>query len=287
VANEGLRQMADVIEELEARVQGEERVYWTVVQALEERVGDLEDVAEQWRASVPSIRCGTRRRVDDLAGVPSVDFDEAPSGGTTPRQTLRAAIGIAQDPAAQKRGFGVTHEPEAKQVPANRLSPRLLNLKGRAPGAGAATAANAAHVVGTRASAGTRKLLDFAEYARRTDTQSRSMAPRRPWDAATEDDGLSFVSSAATGMPLLLEAGHRSDPMRRGSNRRSLGAGAPMTAAAAANVEVHQPVDGRKSSASVVSVDDFKAAARFSGPSGQRLCRRNRFTGIVSHAGPC
>lgn len=46
-AEEDLRRAVHGVAELENRVQGEERVYWTVVQALEQRVGSLEACSNQ------------------------------------------------------------------------------------------------------------------------------------------------------------------------------------------------------------------------------------------------
>lgn len=71
-AEEDLRRAVHGVAELENRVQGEERVYWTVVQALEQRVGSLEACSNQLSVEdrMGKLEAQIARLLDRVAGSP-------------------------------------------------------------------------------------------------------------------------------------------------------------------------------------------------------------------------
>eukprot|EP00435_Cladocopium_sp_Y103_P015595 s1275_g3.t2 len=88
-AEEDLRRAVHGVAELENRVQGEERVYWTVVQALEQRVGSLE-------------ACSNQLSVEDRMGKLEAQIarllDRVAPGSPQPRQPPS----VMQDPAVRR-----------------------------------------------------------------------------------------------------------------------------------------------------------------------------------------
>ncbi|CAE8604777.1 unnamed protein product, partial [Polarella glacialis] len=96
-AEAALRQAADGVADLEARVQGEERVYWTVVQALEQRVGFLEEAWESRQGLEPGLGAAVEQR---LAAV-EAETTKLLRRLMVPRDP---ASTIVQDPAARRRG---------------------------------------------------------------------------------------------------------------------------------------------------------------------------------------
>mmetsp|Transcript_23109 Transcript_23109/g.57463 ORF Transcript_23109/g.57463 Transcript_23109/m.57463 type:complete len:1121 (-) Transcript_23109:204-3566(-) len=195
----GLRQMADVIEELEARVQGEERVYWTVVQALEERVGDLEEFADLWRGGLAaggaSSGAGSEKVEPAIAEASSIAAVGKGGVGASPR----VATGIQQHGGRQLASspspLAVAQDPAA-----------LLRRPRPARTSGGVRQRCAAIVAPSTRPSGTRVLLEFAEYARRMDHGSLPPAGD-PFDS-TAPDGADASSGA-----LLLDAGFCSDDL--------------------------------------------------------------------------
>ena len=120
------RRMTAAVAELEGRLHGEERVYWTAVQGLEQRVGGLEGQVEHALAL-----CG------DSEGVPSLPKRLATLEDSCARLCQRlggpppsAAGAIVQDPVAHRRAANTRQATgDARATP--RLQPRTLAARAR------------------------------------------------------------------------------------------------------------------------------------------------------------
>lgn len=111
---EDLRRAVHGVADLESRVQGEERVYWSVVQSLEQRVGSLEASSNQM--------------LDDRMGKLEAQIarlDRTP--GARPQPSAGSAGSVVQDPAVKRpRGMLASMAlAEMPQVELTQMTPRI------------------------------------------------------------------------------------------------------------------------------------------------------------------